>query len=124
MEAKELRIGNYVSRLDLGTGIPRKEQILELLLKRSVTTGPCRVIVLYEDVKPIPLTEEWLLRMGFEKSGSTVYININRIEIGTIASGKRFYIQIGLENVTLPIKHVHQLQNLYFALTGCELEIK
>lgn len=71
----------------------------------------------------IPLTEEWLLKFGFKKIEGTLYFNIGSIEIGTTAYGKRFYIQIGSENVTLNIKYVHQLQNLYFCLTGAELSV-
>lgn len=77
-----------------------------------------------EILKPIPLTEEWLLRFGFEQIGSTVYTNIGSIEIGTISNGKRFYIQIRSENVTLPIKSVHELQNLFFCLCGKELVLQ
>jgi len=105
MEAKEFRIGNYISRLDLGSGEPRTEQVLELLKKRAVTTGPCRVIVLYKDIEPIPLTEEWLCKLGFDNNHwATKWI---------------------LEDMPIPtgIKYVHQLQNLYFALTGKELTL-
>lgn len=100
----DLRIGNYISRLDLGSGAPRTEQILELLSKRAVTSGPCKVIVLYEDIKPIPLTEEWLLRFKFNNNHwATKWI---------------------LEDMPIPtgIEYVHQLQNLYHALTGSDLQ--
>ncbi len=75
-----------------------------------------------EDIEPIPLTEEWLLKFGFEKTWYGVedaLIELQKTEKGYILSincneyteGKEFY-------------YVHQLQNLYFALTGEELTIK
>lgn len=122
MKANELRIGNYISRLDLGSGTPRTEQILELLAKRAVTTGPCRVIVLYEDLQPIPLTEEWLIKFGLKHSGNGFYIHIpSLIEMCNIGD-KYFYS--GLKGVSIGnIYYIHQLQNLFFALTGEELKI-
>ena len=117
MKANELRIGNYISRPDLGTGNQITEQILELLSKRAVTTGPCRVIVLYEDLKPIPLTEEWLLKMGYDLITESHYA----------LSGHLIWKCNDLfmcDKNGIILKHVHQLQNLYFALTGEELEIK
>jgi len=118
----ELRIGNFISRLDLGSGTPRIEQILELLAKRAVTSGPCKVIVLYEDIKPILITEEWLLKFGFKHSGNGFYIHIpSLIEMYNIGD-KYFYS--GLKGVSIGnIKYIHQLQNLYHALTGFDLQI-
>jgi hypothetical protein len=52
MESKELRIGNYISRPDLGCHTYRIEQILELGLKVK-TTGPIKVICDYKDLIPI-----------------------------------------------------------------------
>lgn len=71
---------------------------------------------------PIELTEEILLKCGFEFSHITgderVFSNkkinllINTYDNNII----KFNVFI--------IKHLHQLQNLYFALTGTELEIE
>jgi hypothetical protein len=69
--------------------------------------------------KPIPLTEEWLLRFGFEKK----YKNY---EMGDFMffKGSCSRISYKLSLIGINIKHVHQLQNLYFALTGEELKLK
>lgn len=112
IDARELRIGNYVTH----------NHPIGMKLQAIITNG-CD-IDLYEELEPIPLTEEWLLKFGFEQIGSTIYINIGSIEIGTISNGKRFYIQIRSENVTLPIKSVHELQNLFFCLCGKELVLQ
>ena len=71
----------------------------------------------------IPLTEEWLLKFGFVQ-----YLLIWRYKGFTIASSlNNGYGLTGycIENI-FPINclYVHQLQNLYFALTNEELTIK
>lgn len=71
-------------------------------------------------LQPIPLTEEWLLNFGFKKIKTWLgdaYENEN----GDIAylNGQIYIISEDVK-VDTP-KYVHQLQNLYFALTGEEL---
>jgi hypothetical protein len=65
-------------------------------------------------IKPIPLTPEWLERCGFEFAPSVgyyVYELPNKPQgIDSIKVGSGVFL--------------HQLQNLYFALTGEELQIK
>lgn len=78
---------------------------------------------------PIPLTEEWLLKFGFnveiKKTWSFGYekdYNVYTLD-GLTYNGIQaqwWYVQV-LKNQP---QFVHQLQNLYFALTGTELEIK
>lgn len=69
----------------------------------------------------IPITEEWLLKFGFEKEP--------KIEL------ENYYFKDGwlCENYSegdggihfiAKCEYVHQLQNLYFALTGKELQLK
>jgi len=92
-----------------------------------------------EMFQPILLTEEWLLKFGFE----TRLINNCFLEYYlscTPPKYKKDYVlrwwdannerRIFWSPVLsgtihhFPCKYVHQLQNLYFALTGNELEIK
>lgn len=75
--------------------------------------------------KPIPLTDEWLLKFGFEK------IENNWKVLDYVCFKLSWERLAGLvlvfdnESIFLPqIKYVHQLQNLYFALTGEELTLK
>ncbi len=110
MKANELRIGNYVYDT-LG-----KVNKIDLEAITHIVKEP------HNQVKPIPLTEEWLLKFGFERSGlynvkDEVYVYD---EYGLTDTGFEYrfnYTQIKL-------KYVHQLQNLYFALTGKELIFK
>jgi len=123
MKNTELRIGNLISRKDLGNGEDRIESVIELGQK-LICSGPIKVICQYDEIQPIPLTEEWLLKFGFEKLNRDVpaYESNNLIMEWLFErwTGRLYYdaytsIQI------IQVNHVHQLQNLYFALTGEEL---
>ena len=67
---------------------------------------------------PITLTEEWLLKFGYKEKdledGKIITVIENNKCIGFIINN--------LSSMVI-LKHVHQLQNLYFALTNNELEI-
>lgn len=70
-----------------------------------------------------PLTEEWLLNFGFKKQGIYYFkddffgISDDLYEVCLWNDGE----QIGYKNEN--IKYIHQLQNLYFALTNEELTV-
>jgi hypothetical protein len=84
--------------------------------------------------KAIPLTEEWLLKFGFEK----VDIVLTSISIAPLNLPCTFHLPntpfsfclgkliltTGTGDFCVNIDYVHKLQNLYFALTGEELTIK
>jgi hypothetical protein len=111
MEVTELRIGNFVE-------INNKIIIMDTRIFHAVIHG----FEGYEP-KPIPITEYWILKFGFNKS--------NRLDLGEL---KPCYVIFSLAVMirhssffidwiggNTEIKYVHQLQNLYFALTGEEL---
>lgn len=64
-----------------------------------------------------PLTEEWLEKFGLSPDWTW---KINEPVRGTIFQDGKAYGW----NHNIPLQYVHQLQNLYFALTGEELTIK
>lgn len=75
--------------------------------------------------EPIQLTEEILLKCGFKKHLDTIFIHWSK-EGGMFEISTRLpYGSFGLwVNGTLGcFQYVHQLQNLYFALTNEELQI-
>lgn len=85
-----------------------------------------------EDVfNPIPLTEKWLLSLGFidpsggyRATGAEVVYEITAKE-KKIELWMRWPDAWGFSNWNkCEIKYVHQLQNLYFSLVGEELQIK
>lgn len=116
MDAKELRIGNYVEH-NSEWSYRNEKGIIEWSESDWYALGECTLFL--ENILPIPLTEEWLLKFGFErnileaKHNSIIYYSENNIGIK------------GMLGTVKPsvCKYVHQLQNLYFALTGEELTI-
>ena len=129
MTALELRIGNIVStpnqptfRIDLfdyvAKGIGKFGQISD------ANTHPLTWYL--QDLKPIPLTEEWLLKFSFfecsdngELKGNDRFFINSKLK-GSIGLSPKFtYSLTGTR-----LYYVHQLQNLYYALTGQELTIQ
>ena len=110
MKAKELRIGNWVYYEN-----PHSDRIAIKFISNALSY--------VHKLDPIKLTEDWLIKFGFTKVNKysywlddflcePIYINLNTRKT-TIGSNEEYDIN--------HIKHVHQLQNLYFALTGEEL---
>jgi hypothetical protein len=104
MQANDLRIGNWVNYCN-GKRILDAELFLQLL---KYTTP----------FDPIPLTEEWLLKFWFISNPYEDRYEKGSIHIECLKTKGETYLWI--ENMP-HIKYVHQLQNLYFALTGEEL---
>ena len=84
-----------------------------------------------DEIFPIPLTEEWLEKFGFENIYGDYHKkwdvwNYQIEKHPSFKEGWVFFIDI--DEVASPpsvkIRYVHQLQNLYFCLTGEELTIK
>jgi hypothetical protein len=111
MEAKDLMIGNWVNfNLDNGNFIVSEIDGYDTYSK--TINGLC-----LGDIKPIPLTEEWLLKFGFDNSlVKDIFLALDCNVI--YDEGKYYFRRRGFQMV---IKHVHQLQNLYKVLTGEEL---
>ena len=131
MKASDLRIGNYYNYYDetcvgylLGISYSSfSPNSTKLAL--SVEGGGWTQVEELDDIKPIPLTEEWLLKYGF-KQYETVGIKTHNYIKGNFKFNSAVlwdaeYKGIHIENKIL---YVHQLQNLYFVLTGEELTLK
>ena len=75
-------------------------------------------------IEPIPLTEEWLLKFGFEKDfEGDVYKNVNSNSFLCWQNNRVELLDDENNKCMAYCDHVHQLQNLYFALTGEELTL-
>ena len=117
MISTELRIGNWVEIIDSK----------DLCTKVEKSTFDCNI---EKNYKPIPLTEQWLLNFGFDFSIDTWYLKgvaIWKTECCDAKGNEEigfFYELRDVGMMDMHIKYVHQLQNLYFALTGEELIIK
>lgn len=121
MNASELRIGNWVKvpttdGSDVFTQIEPSNYCHEWNSEISI-----------ESYNPIPLTEEWLVKFGFEKIYHS-WIH-DEFDFDIVMHGHRYVLADISEDSGRYFAHgkfqfVHQLQNLYFALTGEELTLK
>ena len=115
INANELRIGNYLEPLFCEEPFCKVRGIdEEYIYSDCISTDYTG----FDEFKPIILTEEWLLKMGFS---TTTYSEVDMYTIKN-KSGKYYFCcdYIGRE-FKYEIQFVHQLQNLYFALTQKEL---
>ena len=119
MKATELRIGNLIHTDNSTQSFMDVVTVdLEVLLSLHYGYG------FYEN--PIPLTEEWLVKFGFDKIGIYYEKENLRIEpmvLMNLTFAVRFITGVNSSIMISSVQHVHQLQNLYFALTGEELTI-
>ena len=121
MKAEELRIGNYLLETKQ---VDYDEPENDYYPDRVIRVGKHLFQFEDEDIKPIPLTEEWLVKFGFTNDNYAEY----KKDVYTLDCE---YTDKGVFNFVIneecclntDIKHVHQLQNLYFALTNEELTI-
>lgn len=75
----------------------------------------------------VAITEEWLLKLGFEEEYRSEFtIKFTHADINEIGYdwNKTFNWRFRFYGNHLECKYVHQLQNLYFAITGEELIFK
>lgn len=128
MKIEELRIGNFYQQFDLKHEVYDYRQITLFDFEYISGSSMSLKEVGFE---PIPLTEEWLVKFGFEFTpGGTSGADMWQ---GMGFWTKRDVVLRGSRGIKYPLrlngyfncefKYVHQLQNLYFALTGEELEL-
>ena len=115
MKVQELRIGNLVNF---------NGETIEIV---SIYTDLKTAFVNFDwefndyinisECECIPITNEWLLELGFEKQGMA-YIK-GDFDVTKWIDGKFMYGG----KINLYVASVQQLQNLFFALTGEELAL-
>ena len=118
LKIEELRIGNYVQ---INNNIKKVVCIDydEITVKDSDLDEIYSII----KVEKIKLTEEWLLKFGFEYTyeieDAFPFYRLARF----MCNEQLQPTDAGFKIAYIDIKYVHQLQNLYFALTGMELKM-
>jgi len=126
LTVKDLRIGNLVKEYYSGDIIKVDINILTLIYKTTQPDSDFQNVY-----QPIPLTEEWLIKFGFKMKNMNIgTFNDCWHEYELFKYPKTKNITLSLQPfnkkdvaVLARIFYVHQLQNLYFALTQKELEI-
>ena len=144
MKASDLRVGNLIY-----WNIPEKENIIHVVAgirNKTPQTTPISLGESIDDYKPIQLTEEWLVRFGFNKEeiqiskGHGFFYSMNYMDYKYSFSFAEFRGDWGFYHsytdatddkdnnrfdfISCGIKYVHQLQNLFYALTNTELQLK
>lgn len=116
MKIEELRIGNWV----MGYHDPFQWSLEHFDLLKQAD--------LDEIVKePVLITEEVLLKCGFEiKPDTFVYSGRLDLQVEFMLGEYSFRIEVENRHTTFVrvIKYLHELQNLYFSITGEELDVK
>ncbi|MEW7221957.1 hypothetical protein [Elizabethkingia anophelis] len=115
MNPAEIRIGNYVYY----AGILCKVEELTIggYLQTDGITAPLSAF------NPVEITEEWILKFGFEHK-AIIYIKgmvlrlVDKCLVGGFEDN-----EYGIEH-EVKINYVHQLQNLFYALTSEELKLQ
>jgi hypothetical protein len=124
INARELRLGNWVEDEDeshLRFQVTHIEQGIGFVSDMIFINGRAE-----HGIIPIPLTHEILEKAGFEMYQETKYVHrythLANSKIGYEYEkgepGRATYF-----NHYINCKYLHQLQNLYYCLTGKELEI-
>jgi hypothetical protein len=131
IKATELRVGNKIIANGLHEG---KIMTVEQIGAKGMLRDDYRIIIFEEhrvgeflrDCKGVELCEEILLKCGFEKQENNwwklcicngwTYLYWERLAGLELSVNKHSVMQPH-------IKYLYQLQNLYFALTGEELQI-
>ena len=131
MKINQLRIGNYIQK----NGLIASVEIINGEVDEIFYLGDDFYYSdNIDDLREIPLTEEWLLKFGFKKiiydseeTGYGVGYDLEHKEFH-LSYCDDFSISISYKKEDIGIvpdielfRNVHQLQNLYYLLTGEEL---
>lgn len=127
MDIRELRLGNMVHTPDTNQDVPvcALNTFTNCLYVNNNIIAP----IYANEVEPIVLTEELLLKCGFyqiygsdPQEPNAMLLYYNSTGDFTIMSTENDRDTF-LYDTGIIVTSVHQLQNLHFALTGKELEV-
>ena len=117
MLAEELRIGNWV----YNSTTKNNMQVYPMMIPQLYNIEKEHGSLKDSNIKPITLTEEILLKCGFERTEYNDYRHPVLIGTLTLFDG---VCELHLSDLySVWVESLHQLQNLYYALTGKELEV-
>jgi len=110
LKANKLRIGNILFCAE--RDIPYRVTAEDILV---IDDGSSKS-------RPVPLTDEMLLKFGFLREGDFLELPINE-DLSIIWVGYLGVMIGGYISFLIDQDKMHQLQNLYFALTNAELTV-
>lgn len=112
MKASEIRVGNYVKISGILTTIVARD--FDRYCKNDLMSG----------VEPIPLTREWLLKLGFGMLVGKIHY-YDRFKLYFVSKYEFWYLNDKRTNTYITkVSSVHELQNAIFVLNGEEITIK
>ena len=124
LKTTDLRIGNYIY------GVSDRVELISAVHENGLTTKTPHFDDYHTDIikyyKPIPLTEEWLINFGFLQSMALTNYWSEDEEMNIFVYNEVIHYVIPLDHdgnfwKIKKLEYVHNLQNLYFALTGKDL---
>jgi hypothetical protein len=126
IQLNELRIGNFIKGPLTINGVfypdiaPLEPIELQLKLEHFVwfKANPD----LYKSIEPIPLDEEWMAKFSDAKEHELKWDLHQYIMV--VLRYEKYFLYYADKGYLFDVKHVHQLQNICFALTGEELVLK
>ncbi len=109
----ELKIGNWI----LDGEVPvQVTEILKGRINHSQANGAP-----YDELNPIPLSPEVLERCGFETGGKFGIYKAPNGSLWELYGDVLYFFHRGTR-ISTDIRSLHQLQNLFWCLSGTELE--
>lgn len=121
LDSHEIRLGNTY-KIEMGDGTYKIGLInledIESLLNDEID----------DFYQALEITEEWLIKVGFKAvldisyTFPKPYNNLELAYYGSINGFKKGWVITKLFGLSNGIKYVHELENLYFTLTGEELK--
>ena len=132
MKASILRLGNYVLAIDNVFGEVFGIDGMEITMLNYPYTDIIPFTHPVDVFKGIPRNEGWLAKFVFDKSirkldrnGGEDWFDIGLVLVNDDVGNTEWGYLFTMNGESLiVVKYVHQLQNLYFALSGEELTFK
>lgn len=117
IDVKELRIGNYVKPIS-NNGREGNIGTVFAINRYQVSVNDNNNPYDYHILEPILITEDILKKCNFVKQecDDTVVFYNRSMELDA-----NLCLKVGISNIE--VKYLHQLQNLFFDITGKELEV-
>lgn len=131
MNIRDLRIGNLVDYDNIKSCyvVVINSKCFQDTFDQGIiiNTFPSLKEINIKDAKPIPLTEEWLLDLGYKKRRKKSYyhpytMGYELYNITALDGGFKIIAKRGTYILSKELKYVHDLQNYHHGCVGTDLE--